>query len=147
MNFYVDTSALVKYFVTESGSAEVRAALEAAELIATVLITRVEMESAFAKSVRVGLLTEAEARQTQATFVGLWPHLIRIHVSDFIVTSAAELVWIYGLRAYDAVQLAAALFWQRSIGEAVVFATYDQKLWQAAQSAGLIAFPAALNPA
>ena len=146
MNLYLDASALVKCFVTEIGSAEVRAVMDAAELVGTVSMTRVEVESAFAKSVRVGLLTDADARLAQATFVALWPDLIRIHVSDFVVTSASELVWIYGLRAYDAVQLATALFWQRSIGQAVVFATYDQKLWQAAQSAGLIPFPATLNP-
>jgi len=146
MNLYLDSSALVKCFVTEVGSADVRAAMDAAELIGTVSVTRVEVESAFAKSVRVGLLTEADARLAQVTFVTLWPDMIRIHVSDFVVTGAAELVWLYRLRAYDAVQLATALFWQRSIGEAVVFATYDQKLWQAAQSAGLIPFPAVLNP-
>lgn len=146
MNLYVDASALVKCFVTEAGSADVRAAMDAAELVGTVSVTRVEVESAFAKSVRVGLLTKADARLAQATFVTLWPDLIRIHVSDFIVTSASELVWLYGLRAYDAVQLATALFWQCSIGGAVVFATYDQKLWQAAQSAGLIPFPPVRNP-
>ncbi len=146
MNLYLDASALVKCFVTEIGSADVRAAVETAELVGTVSVTRVEVESAFAKSVRVGLLTDADARLAQATFVTLWPDLIRIHVSDFIVTSASELVWTHGLRAYDAVQLATALFWQRSIGQTVVFATYDQKLWQAAQAAGLIPFPVALNP-
>jgi predicted nucleic acid-binding protein len=146
MNLYLDASALVKCFVTESGSADVGAAVDTAELVGTVSVTRVEVESAFAKSVRVGLLTEADARQSRSAFIGVWPDLICIHVSDFVVTGAAELVWLYGLRAYDAVQLATALFWQRSIGEAVVFATYDQKLWQAAQSAGLIPFPAVLSP-
>ena len=50
MNLYLDASALVKCFVTEIGSAEVRAVMDAAELVGTVSMTRMEVESAFAKS-------------------------------------------------------------------------------------------------
>jgi len=33
--------------------------------------------------------------------------------------------------------LASALFWQEILGEAVVLATYDRELWEAARRAGL----------
>ena len=42
---------------------------------------------------------------------------------------------------YDAVHLAAARFWQSSLGEPVTLATYDRQLWQAGDAAGLGAWP------
>lgn len=110
-------------------------------MAASALITRVEVESAFAKAVRVGALSETDAREAQGAFHRTWPDLVRIQVSDFIVAHAGELVWTHGLRAYDAVHLATALLWQSAIDESVTFATFDRKLWQAAQITGLKCFP------
>jgi len=46
--------------------------------------------------------------------------------------SAHALAWSYGLRGYDAVQLASTLTWQGSIGQDVVLATFDAQLGKAA---------------
>jgi hypothetical protein len=51
------------------------------------------------------------------------------------------LAWEHGLRGYDAVQLASALTWQESVGEQIVLATFDQRLWDAAKRTGLKAWP------
>jgi len=45
---------------------------------------------------------------------------------------------------YDAVQLASALTWRDSIGQDVVFATFDRQLWEATPRAGLQAWPGKL---
>jgi predicted nucleic acid-binding protein len=57
------------------------------------------------------------------------------------VSWAETLAWDYGLRGYDAVQLASALSWQQLIGQEVVLATFDSQLWEAAPAAGLQVWP------
>jgi len=54
---------------------------------------------------------------------------------------AGAVAWAHGLRGYDAVHLAAAATWQDAIGEAVTLATFDRRLWAAAEKEGLLAFP------
>lgn len=49
MILYVDTSALVKVYVTEPGSSEVRGRIDEAEAVATALVTYAEARAALAQ--------------------------------------------------------------------------------------------------
>jgi hypothetical protein len=60
-------------------------------------------------------------------------------------TRADAQAWERGLRGYDALHLAAALFWQETLGEPVTLATFDRQLWQAGAAAGLEVWPADLG--
>ena len=62
-----------------------------------------------------------------------------------LVSRAATLAWEHGLRGYDAVHLAAALFWQDVLGDPVTLASYDRQLWDAAKVTDLVAWPEALQ--
>ena len=61
MILYLDTSALVKRYVMESGSAEVNALMEQADTVGSALLTRVEMASALAKAVRMNWVEARDA--------------------------------------------------------------------------------------
>jgi len=65
-------------------------------------------------------------------------------VSEALVSRAEILAWDYGLRGYDAMQLASALTWQESIGEDVFLGTFDGQLWKAAPGARLKVWPETL---
>jgi uncharacterized protein len=142
---YLDASALVKRYVKERGSQEVIALTVAAGAVATALVSRAEVGAALARAVRLGVLNEGEGRRVQRRFSRDWPDLARIPVSEALVSRAETLAWDHGLRGYDAVQLAAALTWQDSIGQDVVFATFDRQLWEAAPRAGVQAWPEKLT--
>lgn len=58
---YLDASALVKRYVAEPGSEEVEETISGAEAVGTVMITRVEVASAFGKAVRCGALSRLKA--------------------------------------------------------------------------------------
>jgi PIN domain nuclease of toxin-antitoxin system len=60
---YLDTSALLKRYIQETGSEEVRKLLEEADEIATGVITRVETASAIARLVRSQAITAEEGKQ------------------------------------------------------------------------------------
>ena len=141
MILYLDASALVKRYVEERGSKAVIALIADAELVATSLISRAEVAAAFARAVRLGVLDPDGGQRAQRRFSREWRDVVRVPVSEAIVLRAETVAWDYGLRGYDAVQLASALTWQESIGQDVVLGTCDGQLWEAAPRAGLRAWP------
>lgn len=145
MIVYLDASALVKRYVAERGSKEVIELTAAAEIVATSLISRAEVAAAFARAVRLGVLNRDGGRRAQRRFSREWPDLARVPVSEALASRAETLAWDYGLRGYDAVQLASALTWQESIGHDVFLGTFDSQLWEAAPEAGLHVWPEKLT--
>ena len=144
MIIYLDASALVKRYVAERGSKEVIELTAAAEIVATSLISRAEVAAAFARAVRLGVLDHDGGRRAQRRFSREWPDLARVPVSEALVSRAEMLAWDYGLRGYDAMQLASALTWQESIGEDVFLGTFDGQLRETAPGAGLKVWPETL---
>jgi uncharacterized protein len=143
---YLDASALVKRYISEVGSEAVAKLLTEAQAIGTASISFVEVAAALAKAVRLGGLDRQEAETAQRAFRGDWPDLMRLPVTQPLLDRAADLAWQFGLRGYDAVQLAAAAAWQEALEIPITLATFDRQLWQAAREAGLLAFPADLIP-
>jgi hypothetical protein len=138
---YLDASALVKRYTAERGSDLVRRFLEEADIAATAILTRVEVTAAFAKAIRVGALEPGEALECRQFASRDWFDLVRLPVTEATVDRAATLAWSDNLRAYDAVQLAAACAWQEALDQSVAFASFDVRLWEAAGRQGLVAFP------
>src|SRR5689334_5156284 len=138
---YLDTSALVKKYIEEAWSSEIRKCISQHESIATSTIARVESAATFARAVRRGSLTEPAARAGHEQFVREWKSYLRIRVTESLVARADDIAWTFRLRGYDALHLAAALEWHDRIGEGITVATFGQDLWRAAGEAGLDRFP------
>ncbi len=138
---YFDASALVKRYVAEAGSAEVGELIGQAAVVGTAIISRAEVAAALAKAVRMKLLPRDEAASALQVFSADWENLVRLQMTEVLVSRAASLAWDHGLRGYDAAHLASALFWQDMLGEPVTVASYDRQLWEAAKATGLISWP------
>jgi predicted nucleic acid-binding protein len=128
---YLDTSALVKLYVEESGSHAVAARLDRADSAVTVRVTYAEARAAFARHRREGGLTAPALRRAVRQLDGEWGSYDVVDVSDPVVRRAGNLAERHVLRAYDAVQLAAALE-VRDAGAALEFACFDDRLARAA---------------
>lgn len=138
---YLDASALVKRYVAEAGSAEVGGLIDQAAAVGTAIISRVEVAAALAKAVRMNLLLRNEAASAMQVFSADWENLVRLQMTEILLTRAASLAWDHGLRGYDAAHLASALFWRDMLGEAVTVASFDRQLWGVAKATGLTAWP------
>jgi uncharacterized protein len=136
VTLYLDTSALVKLYVSEHGSALVHAWTSAASLIATARITYAEARAAIAHARRLGGLTLAELRRAVTELDAGWTGFLRVDVSEALVSRAGHLAEEHGLRGYDAVQLAAALD-ARPVATDYLFASFDDALNAAAAREGL----------
>jgi len=141
MILYLDSSALVKRYITEPGSDEVFRQIEEAEVIGTSAISLAEVAAALAKAVRLNLLQREVGESAHQAFRREWPDLIRLPVNETALERAADLTWSLGLRGYDAVQLAAAVAWKEALEAQVSFSTFDRHLWTASGAAGLTPCP------
>lgn len=103
--------------------------------------TPVEARSAFARLAREGRLTSGE-RATAARLLsqlrGSWDE---IQPSEKVRSLAEGLPDDYGIRAADALQLAAALVWCRERPRGRPFVCFDERLVKAAAVAGFTVRP------
>ena len=90
---YLDSSALVKRYVAESGSDDVIALMADAAAVATSLVTRAEVAAALARAVRSGKVDEDDARRAHRKFLLEWPDIGRVPVTDALVERADALAW------------------------------------------------------
>lgn len=145
MILYLDASALIKRYVAEAGSEEVRRWIAEAAAVGTGIVARAEVSAAIARAVRLKYVSRKGARMALELFRGEWPDLVRLPVAEITVARADELAWEYGLHGYDALHLAMALIWQETVGEALTLATFDRELWQVGKRAGLKVEPRILG--
>jgi predicted nucleic acid-binding protein len=110
--YFLDTSALVKRYATETGTAWVTGLIAPAvgNLILVARITGVETVAAIARKRKGNLLSPADAATALATarqeFGGLF---LIVEVTAALLAAATDLAEKHALRGYDAVQFAAAL--------------------------------------
>jgi len=143
-DYFFDTSALVKRHVIEAGSAWVRSVLrdKVTHDIYVARITTVEMTAAITRRRQGGHLSRPQADAMLGHFRR---HLAqRYHVIELppaLFDEAMRAARKHQLRAYDAVQLAAALNLHRRLEEAglgpLTLVSADRELNDAAQAEGL----------
>lgn len=129
---YVDTSTPLKLIIDEEGSDRAVLIWSSADAVASVSLITVEARAAIAAAARGRRLTAAQARAAVGELDALLRVLHLMPVTDELVSAAAELAAVEGLRGYDAVHLAAAL----EIG-ATVFSSADTTLCAAAERRSL----------
>ena len=105
-------------------------------------VTRVEIVSAIRQKVRAGQVNLIDAQRAEQAFRSeLGTHFHVVAITSGILDRAMDLVSAHRLRAYDAVQLSAALFVQgqsAAVGlPGLIFVSADQSLNQAAAAEGL----------
>jgi hypothetical protein len=140
MILFMDTSAVVKRYVTEAGSKWVASLTnDASNRIFIATITEVEVTSAVQRRTLGGSLTRDAARAALANFeADLIGGYARIALTRVVVQRAKLLARTHALRGYDAVQLATALqITVRSGKQPVTFIAADNALSTVARTEGL----------
>jgi predicted nucleic acid-binding protein len=110
--YFFDTSAIVKRYASEIGSAWVQSVTDPASgsIIYLARITVVEVVSAITRRLGEGSLSAPDATLATTTFRHDFVHHYRIiEMTPELTNRAVSVVQVYALRAYDAVQLATAL--------------------------------------
>jgi len=142
--YFLDSSALVKRYINEKGSAWIKS-VTAAGTGNTVIISRitwVEVLSAFARLQRESRIDPSDiAAVIQSFRYDLETHYKIIETGQTVIEKAGEYVQKHPLRAYDSVQLASAMvlypFFLDIRPEIFTFVSADDRLLSAAQKEGM----------
>jgi predicted nucleic acid-binding protein len=105
---FLDTSALVKRYVAEPGSTEVRRLFRGG-VLGVARIAYAELAASLARRHRAGKLGTAAFDSMLARIVRDFSSLLVVELRPALFARVPELVRRHPLRGYDAVQLAAAL--------------------------------------
>jgi uncharacterized protein len=122
--FYMDTSAIIKRYVSEVGPAWITALAQPAvgNIIIIARLTTVEGCSVLARLQRLKHLTATDGNRLRNDFLVHADHeYLTVAIDDTILKRSCDLVAKYPLRALDAIQLAYALEATTALGEALTF--------------------------
>ena len=136
MIYFLDTSALVKRYLSEPGSTEVRRLFARQRTVAASRLAHPELVASTVRMWREGRLAQARRDEILAEIPVCLAQLdLVVEVRGPLLTQTTELLLRRALRAYDAVQLGSAL--QLKASGAVDFWSADARLVDAARAEGL----------
>jgi predicted nucleic acid-binding protein len=140
---FLDSSALVKCYVAEAGCVWTRSILDDENNVVYVAsLSRVETISALTRRLRRGDISQVEFDLACEQFrLDLTTQFEIVALTEQMIEEAGTLAEKHGLRAYDAVQLAAALDSSRVISQVelnqLILVSADIELNAAAMAEGL----------
>lgn len=130
---YFDSSALVKRYVREQGSGQVRRLLRTGVAV-TSRLSPVEIVSALARRRREGDLPASHLKRIVAEIRRDARQLVLVDLTEAVAERARELLLVHALRASDAVHLASCLLLKEEAGAEVALIAYDDLLIAAAKA-------------
>lgn len=143
--YFFDSSALVKYYVSETGTQWVHGLIDAQPPNESIIvhITGAGIVAAISRRVRMNLTTSADRAKAIGIFNTHFKTKYRVVIALLeTVEGAMNLAEKHGLRGYDAIQLAAALLVEEEMAAAgfgpLVLISADHELNTAAQAEGLL---------
>ena len=95
MTLYLDTSSVVKLYVTEAGSEVVRQLVGDATVVATSAVAYAETRAALARLRREGALTASKLTAAKREFDEQWPTYLTLEATDSLCRVAGELAEKY----------------------------------------------------
>lgn len=134
MTLYLDTSSLVKLYVTEAGSDVVRQLVGDANVVATSVVAYAETRAALARVRREGVLTASKLTSAKREFEEQWPTYLALEATNSLCRTAGEFAEKYGLRGFDSIHLASfAEVARRAGADDTRFSSFDEHLNKAAR--------------
>ena len=134
MTLYLDTTSLVKLYLEEAGSIDVRDLVAHATVVATSIVAYPETRVALARLRRSSDLTPAKFSAAKRAFEAQWPAFLTLEVTAPVSREAGEFAERYALRGFDALHLASFAEIARRAGPAETrFSSFDDQLNKAAR--------------
>ena len=138
MILFCDTSALVKLYIEEDGSNELRLKVQECDAVAVCRIAWTEAHAALSRRAREAPEDALLIEQAKVALVNDWPKFVVLNIEQHLVELAGEYADTFALRGYDSIQLAAAFEAGRISQTKLFFACYDLRLNKAAKLLGML---------
>ena len=132
LNVFLDSSALAKRYVQESGSARVDALLLSASSLGISMVSVPEVVSALCRRRRERKLSQQQYLKAKQALLDDLRDASVVNVTDQVVARAVELLERWPLRSSDSLHVASAAEWAADL-----FVSADQTQCVAARGYGL----------
>jgi predicted nucleic acid-binding protein len=106
---YFDTSAIVPLLIEEAATPTAGDLWDRADRVVSVRLSHVEARAALAQAARLGRISSKHLRSSVRGLEHLLGQIDMVDADDELIREAGDLAEDQGLRAHDAVHLAAAL--------------------------------------
>jgi hypothetical protein len=133
-----DSSAVVPLLIEQPASSRAATWVTADHAIVLWTLTPVEVVSALRRLVREGAVREDVAHQAEARLSQIVRDSHLVIDVEAVKESATRLLRLHALRAFDAMQLGAALHWAEGQPRGRTLHTFDGRLAVAAQREGFL---------
>ncbi len=136
---YLESSALVKRYVRETGTEALDSIVTDTEGLATSRLAYPEILSALCRKYRAGDLEKDLLDELLDQLEKDWLSLMIIEFHEELHPLVRDLIQKHALRAADTVHLASALWLKQTARTGVTFVASDRGLLRAARAEGLVA--------
>lgn len=133
MILFCDTSALIRLYIVEAESKELKRHVAQAEAAAVCRIAWAEAHAALSRRAREVPKDALLIEQAKTALAKDWPRFVVMEVNQPLVERAGVYADTFALRGYDSIQLAAAYEAGRISGSPIFFASFDTRLNKAAK--------------
>ena len=134
MIYYLDSSALVKRYAAESGSAKVAALIEGDHKIAVSWLAIPETLSAIARRAKDGSMSAEELAAMRDQINQDIQRFLIVEVAGAPVDGIETLIARHALRGADSIHLSTALWLGKATKTPIIFVASDNELLNAARS-------------
>jgi predicted nucleic acid-binding protein len=131
---YFDTSAIIPLLIEEAGTVTAGYLWDRADRVVSVRLSQVESRAALAQAARLGRISSKHLRSSVRDLEDLLSQIDMVDVDDELIREAGDLAEDEGLRAYDALHLAAA---RRVADLELIVVAGDRALLAAAGALGM----------
>jgi predicted nucleic acid-binding protein len=124
---YLETSALLSWFFNEPKGADVRKAMNSADLIVTSDLLCVETERAFRRALKEGILSDDEYAALVELFYTHIKEWFRMSIDEAVISRASGEFPVEPVRSLDAIHLATALEYKKLYPQ-LSFISLDERI-------------------
>jgi len=143
MIYFLDSSALVKRYVAETGTDLVTTLLEDKEKLAVSWLALPETLAAITRRAKGSAVSDADLTRVRTQFALDWQKMLVIDVAGAPLNGVETLIARHALRGADSIHLASALWLGQATKTPVIFVAADTELLAAANAERL----ETINPA
>ena len=136
MTLYCDSSSLLKIYINEAHTDDVKRLVGSADTLVTSAITLVEIRAALGRAVRERRLDRRSYEAARNRFDEDWTTVVTVRPDSALLRLAADLSERLSLRALDGIHLASFQQLLERTDDEIEFSSFDERLVKAARKLG-----------
>ena len=134
---YLETSAVLTWLLAQAQAKEVRAAVDAADVVATSALTLAESERALVRAESGQLLSARDGQRLRGMLQRAQAGWMRMAVTEEVLARACRSFPVEPVRTLDAIHLATALAFTKALPDLRIL-SYDRRILENSLALGIV---------